>query len=191
MASKSGEKTVEEAFHEIQDLCDVHAFPRVVADSAKLLFKQQHEKLLFPSRRDRKAIIAACIFVGCRIHEVERTFKEIVAISKVDKKAVADCFKTLSREFDFTKQNGRGMSSAASIVRRFCNQLGLPAVIESAGMEIVKKIEEFGDLTGRNPISVASAAIYFASNAFGVPKSVKEIVAISRIADGTLRTSYK
>ncbi|KAL7005237.1 transcription initiation factor IIB [Cystobasidiomycetes sp. EMM_F5] len=190
VATKTGEKTLVDAFHDIQDLCDHIALPKTVADSAKALFKRQAEEKIFSKVRNLKAIIAACIFVGCREQRVERSFKEIVALSGVPKTEVAHCFSKISQTFGVASANVIE-SSAAAIVMRFCSQLGLPPAIQSAAGEVVRKMDEHGDLAGRSPISIASACLYFTSHAFGVGKSVKEIAAVASISDTTVRTAYR
>lgn len=58
--------------------------PKSIIDTSKQLFKRvDEEKLLKGKPQD--AIIAACIFIACRQGRVPRTFKEIVALSKVPK----------------------------------------------------------------------------------------------------------
>ena len=189
MSKNTGEATLIEAFQEIQHQCEQISLPKVVSDSAKQLFKRQEEERLLKGKR-RPAIIAACVFIACRDQRVERTFKEIVALTGVPKKEVAQCFMAMQRAFGVAAANVQE-SSGAGIVSRFCNHLGLPPSVQSATIEVVRKIDEFGVLAGRSPLSVASACLYFTSHAFGMGKSVKEIGTVAGISESTLRTSYK
>jgi transcription initiation factor TFIIB len=189
VSKNTGETTLIEAFQEIQHQCEQISLPKVVSDSAKQLFKRQEEERILKSKK-RPAIIAACIFIACRDQRVERTFKEIVALSGVSKSDIAACFSVMQRTFGVAAANVQ-QSSAAGIVNRFCNHLGLPPAIQSATIEVARNVDELGVLAGRSPLSVASACLYFTSHAFGMGKSVKEIGAVAGISDSTLRTSYK
>lgn len=189
VSSKSGEKTLIEAFSAIQDMCDQISLPRLVSDSAKQLFKRQEEEKLLKGKQ-QPAIVAACIFIACRDARVERSFKEIVALSGVPKKQIAQCFSRMSQTFGVSAANIQD-SSSAGLTARFCNHLGLPPAVQSATAEVVRKIDQFGSLAGRSPLSIASACVYFTSQAFGMAKSVKEICQVAGISDSTLRTSYK
>jgi len=189
VSKNTGETTLIEAFQEIQHQCEQISLPKVVSDSAKQLFKRQEEERILKSKK-RPAIIAACIFIACRDQRVERTFKEIVALSGVSKSDIAACFSVMQRTFGVAAANVQ-QSSAAGIVNRFCNHLGLPPAIQSATIEVARNVDELGVLAGRSPLSVASDCLYFTSHAFGMGKSVKEIGAVAGISDSTLRTSYK
>lgn len=193
---KSGEKLLVTAFNEIQHMCDQISLPRTVCDSAKQLFKRQDEEKLLKAK-PLNAICATCIFIACREQHVERSFKEIVALSGVPKLDIAKCYKKMSQAFGATSASnpsggsGTSAASAAGLVARFCNHLGLPPAVQSATSEVVRNIDEFGILAGRSPLSVASACVYFTSHAFGLGKSIKEITPIAGVSDSTLRLCYK
>jgi len=189
VSKNTGEQTLIDAFHEIQHMCDQIHLPRTVADSAKQLFKRQEEEKLLKGKGNN-AIIAACIFIACRDQKVERSFKEIVALSGVPKKLIAQCFSKLSQTFGVTAANVHD-SSAAGLVTRFCNHLGLPPALQSATAECVRKADDLGILAGRSPLSIASACVYFTSHVFGMGKSIKEISGVAGVSDSTIRTSYK
>jgi len=189
VSSRSGEKLLVEAFEQIQIQCDRISLPRVVSDSAKQLFKRQEEEKLLKAK-PQAAIIAACIFIACRDQRVERTFKEIVSLTNVPKKQIAQCFSKMSQVFGVQAANV-GDSSAAGIVSRFCNHLGLPPALQSATIEVVRKIDDLGILAGRSPLTIAAACVYFTSHAFGLGKSSKEIGKVASIGESTLKTAYK
>ena len=170
-------------------MCDQISLPRTVTDSAKQLFKRQEEEKLLKGKA-QNAIIAACIFIACRDQRVERSFKEIVSLSGVQKKLIAQCFSKMSQSFGVTAANVQD-SSAAGLVARFCNHLGLPPVVQTATTEVTRKIDDLGVLAGRSPLSIASACVYFTSHAFGLAKSVKDIATLTGVSESTLRISYK
>ena len=170
-------------------MCDQISLPRTVTDSAKQLFKRQEEEKLLKGKA-ANAVIAACIFIACRDQRVERSFKEIVALSGVPKKQIAQCFSRMSQSFGITAANVQD-SSAAGLVARFCNHLGLPPAVQTATAEVTRKIDDLGVLAGRSPLSIASACVYFTSHAFGLGKSVKEIGSVAGVSESTLRTSYR
>jgi transcription initiation factor TFIIB len=108
----------------------------------------------------------------------------------VPKKQIAQCFSKMSQVFGVQAANV-GDSSAAGIVSRFCNHLGLPPALQSATIEVVRKIDDLGILAGRSPLTIAAACVYFTSHAFGLGKSSKEIGKVASIGESTLKTAYK
>lgn len=205
-----GGRNLVAAYREIGNMCDVISLPKSIADTSKQLFKRvDEEKLLKGKPQD--AIIAACIFIACRQARVPRTFKEIVALTNVEKRvrpcfffppsppltilaqAIAQCFKVLERAFE-TSIPGAGpssSSSADSLITRYCNHLGLPVPVQRAAVFVVTRAGEEGILAGRSPITIAAACILFATALWGQPKSAKEIAAVAGVQDSTIRQSYK
>ena len=48
-----------------------------------------------------------------------------------------------------------------------------------------------GALAGRSPLSSAAACIFMAGHLMGAPKNAKEIMAVARVSDSTIRQAYK
>lgn len=199
VSTKAGDKTLSVAFASIATTCDQINLPRTVADSAKQLFRRQDEEKICRGK-SREAIEGACIFIACRLAGVARTFKEIQHLTQVDKKKLAECFKLLQAAFaptaaaDQATGDTSGLqvaSSAAHQVSRFCNHLGLPVFVEAVSKAVCIKVLDLGTLAGRSPITVAGAAIYFASHLIGMPKTANEVASVAGMADGTLRMAYR
>ncbi|WAQ83146.1 hypothetical protein PtA15_3A513 [Puccinia triticina] len=199
-AVKSGEKSIAAAFISIQDMCDTISLPRTVTDIAKQLYRRaDEEKLLRGKQAD--AVIAACIFIACRQSKVGRSFKEVVALTRVPKKQIGQCFKALSAAFETSAVGGGGALNTATgessgagaedLTARFCSHLGLPFYVQSGAKRIAILQRDLGILAGRSPISVASACIYFASHLYGCPKSAKDIAGVAGVSETTIKIAYR
>ncbi|KAI8580178.1 hypothetical protein K450DRAFT_163305, partial [Umbelopsis ramanniana AG] len=91
------ERTLLKAYEEISAMCDSISLSELVSDTAKQLYKRvEDEKLLRGKASD--AIIAACIFIACRQEKVDRTFRDICALTEVPKTQIAVCFKILQNK---------------------------------------------------------------------------------------------
>ena len=116
------------------------------------------------------------IMTVSRQEGVPRTFKEIVAVSTVNKRDIGRCFKIILKSHEDTKV---GLVDSGDFMSRFCGLLGLTREIQRAAMSIAKKASavfknvspyllKASDLElteGRSPVSVAAASIYMASQA--------------------------
>ena len=72
-ASAPRDRSLLDAFDSIQNKCDSIHLPRTVCDTAKQAYRRvEQEKLLRGKQTD--AIIAAAIYVACRVNRVPRTF---------------------------------------------------------------------------------------------------------------------
>jgi len=185
----TGGRDLKDAFATIAAMCEAISLPKSIVDSSKQLFKRADEERLLKGK-SVDAIIAACIFIACRQGRVPRTFKEIVALTSVSKKDIGACFKVLNRAFETTAQ-AASIATADSYVGRYCNHLGLAMPVQTVAVFIAHRIGEEGTLDGRNPITVASAAILFATTLLGQAKPAKEIAAVAGVQDGTIRAAYR
>lgn len=190
----SNAQKMQNAFRDISNMCDTISLPRTIVDTSKQLFKRvDEEKLLKGKPLD--AVIAACIFIACRQGRVPRTFKEICALTNVEKKDIGRCFKAIEQAFETAVPGATAStpapSSAEALITRFCNHLGLPVPVQQAALTVVIKVNEDGILAGRSPITIAGACIYFATHLWGQGKSGKEIALVAGVQESTIRVAYK
>ncbi|POW04306.1 hypothetical protein PSTT_10490 [Puccinia striiformis] len=165
-AVKSGEKNIASAFLSIQDMCDTISLPRTVTDIAKQLYRRaDEEKLLRGKQVD--AIIAACIFIACRQSKVGRSFKEIVALTRVPKKQIGQCFKALQRLISGFRTTFKVVLK--ELLSNNVTSVSLPVVVPS----------------------VLQALVYFASYLYGLPKNAKDIAAVAGVSEVTIKIAYR
>jgi len=205
VSQRSGEKTLAEGFRAIQDMCEVISLTRHTTDTPKQLYKRVYEEKILKGKPN-DAVVAACIFVACRQARVPRTFQEIVNLTGVEKKKVAACFKILKLKFENTGiaapaptstsdtgavSSGQIAAAAEDIVIRFSSNLALPPYVSSAACEVCRKVTDLGVLAGRNPVTIATACIFFTAALFGTPKAAKDVAAVGGMAESTIRHGYR
>lgn len=116
-----GTKGLLTAYKEVGALCDAIGIPKNVSDTAKHLFKMVHDAGAFRGK-SQESIIAGCIFIACRQCKVDRTFREIFALTKVSKAEIGRIFKALEKFFaaqnqqkvDHAEQTGGKFKSKAN-----------------------------------------------------------------------------
>lgn len=181
-----GERNLVQAFKEIGAMCDSISLAKTVSDTAKQLYKRvEDEKLLRGKSGD--AIIAACIFIACRQEKVGRTFREICALTRVPKKEIGRCYKSLQAKL----QTNTSIMNSEDLMLRFCSNLQLPNYVQKAGIDLVKRAKEVGTLAGKSPISVAAACIYMVSYLYHMPKSTRDIAHVAGVSEVTIKSAYK
>ena len=137
--------------------------------------------------RSNDAIASACLYIACRQEGVPRTFKEIVAVSTINKKEIGRCFKLILKALETSVD----LITTSDFMFRFCSNLGLANRVQKAATHIAEKAGQLDIVCGRSPVSVAAAAIYMATQASGDPKSAAEIGEILGVAEITIRQAYK
>eukprot|EP00794_Sanderia_malayensis_P016158 gene16158-17781_t len=180
------DRSLLNAFREINTMADRINLPAKIGDRAKSLFKQVHDQKTLKGRSN-DAIASACLFIACRQEGVPRTFKEICAISKFSRKEIGRCFKLILRALETSVD----LITSGDFMSRFCSNLGLPASVQRAASYIARKAVELDLVPGRSPVSVAAATIYLASQASEEKKTQREIGDIAGVAEVTIRQSYR
>lgn len=104
------------AYKEIGAHCDAIALPRSVNEAAKALYKKVDDAKAFRGK-SQEAIIAGIIFIACRHGNQPRTFAEIFALTKVEKKDIGRVFKALEKFFANPKNEAK-TSAAGKLVTK-------------------------------------------------------------------------
>lgn len=182
----SADRTLLNAFREINQMADRLNLPKMVADRANTLFKQVFDTKSLKGRSN-DAVCSACMYIACRQEGVPRTLKEICAVSKVSKKEIGRVFKLILK----TLETNVELITTGDFMSRFCSNLGLPPKVQRAATHIARKAVDTYLVPGRSPVSVAAAAIYMASQASEDKKTQKEIGDIAGVAEVTIRQAYK
>lgn len=196
-----GERNILTAFRDISTMCDAGSLPKTIGDTAKQLYKRSEEEKLLRGK-PLEAVIAACIFIACRKNRVPRTFREICQLTRVSKKVLGQCYKTLEQHFNLSvasNQPVNGLSSHAGQVKnapedllsRFINHLDLPPNVLGVCRDVIIAAREHGIADGRSPISIAGGAIYFTCHLLGKVKSARDISAVAGVSEGTIKLVYR
>ncbi|CAN9513462.1 unnamed protein product [Ophioblennius macclurei] len=182
----SSDRTMLSAFREISNMANRINLPISIVDRTNNLFKLLYEQKSLKGK-PTDAIASACLYVACRQEGVPRTFKEICAVSKFSKKEIGRCFKLIVKALEMSME----LITTGDFMSRFCSNLDLSKQVERAATFIAGKAVELDLVPGRSPISVATAAIYMASQVSGDKKSKKEIGDIAGVADTAIRQAYR
>ncbi|KAH7139375.1 transcription initiation factor-like protein iib [Dendryphion nanum] len=203
-------KNLQSAYGQISTLCESSNIPKVVADTTKLLYKKADDGKIFKGK-SQDAIIAGCILIACRQHDVPRSFREIFKLTSVSKKEIGRTFKALEsylhkkiqEENSSSKTAGSGAAlnsasfkhtkstEASELIGRACNKLGLDQLTSIVAQECAAKVTSLGVAAGRSPLSITGACIYLIAHLMNQGRSPKQIGDVVDVSDGTIRTAYK
>lgn len=214
-ASGPRDRSLLDAFDSIQNKCDSIHLPRTVCDTAKQAYRRvEQEKLLRGKQTD--AIIAAAIYVACRVNRVPRTFPEVCALTSARKQQVARCFREMKEAFGLNATGSgsidgadtsadaavasKGTGGAAplglavgatDLVARYCNHLGLDMSIVRVTEAVTMRIHDLGFLAGRSPITIAAASIYLVTLLVDEQRTARRISVAAGVSDVTIKHSFK
>jgi len=194
-SNNAADKYLMNGFREIAIQCDRASLPDSIVSRAKLRFKNVYEAKCLRNR-SVAAISAACIFIACREEGVERSFKEVVSISRVPKKEIGRCFKIIISnlpELAGAKNKSNDVVTPTAFMDRFCSRLGVSRTTSMCAINIADQVRKLDLAAGKNPLTITAAAIFMASMAS--PKEdhrkLSEICDTCGIAESTVKNTYK
>jgi len=188
-SQNSSDRTLNIGYKEISAMADRIYLQQSIVTRAQTCYKQLIESGKYRSK-NRAAVAASCIHIACRQEGVPRSFKEIVAISNVEKTELGRTFKKVLKALESSVE----IIKSGDFMARFCGNLELPHSVRKCSEHVANKAVELNIVAGRSPVSVAAAAIYLASQASPAPENKKtkeEIAAISGVSDATIKQTYK
>lgn len=189
-AMSSTNRTLLGAFRDINEIADRVGLPRTITDQAASYFRQVHEQRRLRNR-PRLAVASGCIYVACKVQSAPRSFKELSSISGIQASDIAKCYKNIVKVIDASELELSVHVDSGDFMSRFCSNLGLSVEVQRIATHIAAIAKEKSITDGRNPTSIAAAAIYMASQASDTKRSQREISEVAGCAESTIKHSYR
>ncbi|MGC9079421.1 MAG: transcription initiation factor IIB [Nanopusillaceae archaeon] len=185
-STSSYERNLKLAQQELKRISSFLQLPKQVEETALRLYLEAVEKGLIRGRSIEN-VVAACVYIACRMHDVARTIDEITNAANIHKKELGRTYKHLVQAL------GLKISpiDVVEYVHRFSSLLNLPPEVVATAVEIVEKAKQADITAGRGPAGVAAAAIYLACVKHGIQKTQKDIAEVAGITEVTIRNRYK
>ena len=191
------EKSQYDEFQRIQIIAHNAGLPKLIIDDAVRYHKNISEAKTFRGL-NRDGIIAASIYVACRVNLYPRTAKEIASIFNLDNtSATKGCKNALSiiNGLEFNMENNEkinlGKTTPSSFTDRYCSKLGINTELTNLCKFIAIRIEKNNLIPENTPHSIAAGIIYFISDICSLNISKKNISAISEISEVTINKCFK
>jgi len=182
----SVDRNLAQAMAELDRLTDKIVVPSSVKEQAALIYRKALDKGLVRGR-SILAIAAASLYAACRFTQTPRTLKEVTAASMVKKKDVARCYRLLLRDLNIRMP----VPDPIRLVPKIASKCNIDEKTQQIAIDILKKAGKQGAIAGKDPMGLASAAIYIACVLEGEKKTQKEIAEVAGVTEVTVRNRYK
>jgi transcription initiation factor TFIIB len=132
-------------------------------------------------------MIAASLYLACRVHQVPRPLEEVCDQIHITRKELSLCVRLIIRYLDLKIP----FSSPIDFIHRFGTELDLPGEAKKKAIDILTLAKEQRLTIGKDPKGMAAAAIYVASILTGARRTQLEIARTARVTEVTVRNRYK
>ena len=191
------EKSQYDEFQHITIMAQNEGISKMIIDCALRYHKMISEHKTYRGL-NRDGIIAASIYIACRVNGYSRTAKEIAKIFNLDTaSATRGCKNAMSiiNELDSTKINSDKIkyidTKPVSFIERYCSKLNINKELTKLCEFIALMIEQRKLMPENTPHSVAAGIIYFVVQEFKLNINKKSINNVSEISEVTITKCYK
>jgi len=180
------DRNLARAMSELDRITSQLSVPRPVKEASAILYRRTVERRLIRGR-SIEAMIAACVYAGCRLRQVPRTLDEIAHHSRINRKELGRCYRLLLRKLDMRVP----ISQPADFVPRFAQSLSVSSRVQRRAINILDLAKTRGITAGKDPTGLAAATLYIASIQEGERRTQREIANVARVTEVTVRNRYK
>ena len=182
----SQDRNLSIAMSEMQRLSSQLGIPHDVRETAALIYRKA---LITKIVRGRsiEAVVAATIYLACRIHRIPRPLDEIVAETNVGRKKVGYAVRLVVSRVNINVP----LPSAKDLIPRLSSDLMLEGRTVKRATEIINQAKESYVTIGKAPGGIAGAALYIAGILEEDRRTQREIAHASRVTEVTIRNRYK
>ena len=185
------------AFQYINLMASNAGIPKMIVDEACAYHNQISGHQTFRGL-NKDGIIAASIYIACRIENYPRTAKEISRMFHLDSTSATKGCRTAMTIINELEQNKVNISqikytntTPSSFIPRYTSHLNMASDYIKLANFIAMKIEKSNMIPEHTPNSVAAGIIYLISNEFELNISKKDIQQVSDISEVTINKCYK
>jgi len=144
---------------EIEDILNYCNLPKEIAKSAIALFKRVYDGENLDDYED-DTIACVCIHIASGLGYPQSLEQDLYKKAGIKKREKDECLKLILRDLDTSVDR----ITSGRLITKFCSDLDLSKVVESAIIYIARKAVEIIEIIRQNlPISVVAAAIYMTS----------------------------
>ena len=182
----SVDRNLAQAMSELDRLSGKVSISPPIKEKAALVYRKALDKGLVRGR-SISAIAAASVYAACRKSGLPRTLREIAEASLVDKKDVARCYRLLLHELDFHMP----ISDPLTYVSKIAEKNGVSGKTQGAAIQILSDARRNRVSAGKDPMGMASAALYIACLQNNEKITQKDIAEAAGVTEVTVRNRYK
>ncbi|MHA1237944.1 MAG: transcription initiation factor IIB [Candidatus Odinarchaeia archaeon] len=182
----SKRRNLAHAMSEMQRLASQMGISRDIMETAAVLYRKVIERGLTRGR-SIDAMIAASLYLACRMHGLPRPLDEMEQYSRFDRKELGYCVRTILTKLGLKVPRPR----STDFISRFGTELGVSAKTQRRAIEILEAARKKGLTSGKDPTGLAAAALYIASILEGERRTQSEVSRVVAVTEVTVRNRYR
>ena len=192
------EKSQYDEFQRITVMAQNGGIPKLIIDDAIRYHKKISEFEQTFRGENKDGLIAASIYISCRINNYPRTAKELASIFLLDVTSSTRGCKNaqiiinhLEKDMDTKEKTTFCKTKPDAFIERYCSRLNINQELTKVCQFISMKIEKNNFMQENTPHSIAAGIIYFIAQTCNLNISKKDVKNISKISEVTINKCFK
>lgn len=192
------EKSQYEEFQRITVMAQNSGIPKLIIDDAIRYHKKISEYEQTFRGENKDGLIAASIYLSCRINNYPRTAKELAIVFNLDvKSATRGCknaqtiINDIEKDMDTKEKTSFCKTKPEAFIERYCSRLNINTELTNLCKFISMKIEKNNLMPENTPHSIAAGVVYYIAQFCKLNISKRDIKNISEISEVTINKCYK
>lgn len=192
------EKSQYDEFQRITLMAQNAGIPKLIIDHAIRYHKKvcEYEQTFRGDNKD--GLIAASIYIACRVNNYPRTAKELATIFHLDVTSATHGCKNaqviineLEKDVENDEKTNFHKTKPDAFIERYCSRLNINKELTQVAKFIAIKIEKDNLMPENTPHSIAAGIVYFIAQICKLNISKKDVKVISEISEVTINKCYK
>jgi transcription initiation factor TFIIB len=180
------ERNLRHGLGEIDRMASALGLPTSIRETASVVYRRViSENLLIG--RSVESVSAAALYAATRQSSSARSLDGIVGVARIDKQSIGRTYRHINRELGLEIEP----PDPTNHLPRLCSMLDLSTEIEQQSRELLETAIAAEEISGKNPVGLAAAAVYAGSllcNEKVTQKAVSEAASVSKV---TIRNRYQ
>lgn len=188
--SSSVEKSTSQALQVLDEIAARLELPENIKEEASKIYREAAHRGLTRGR-SIEAMVAAVIYIACRLAELPYTIDSIV---KVLRSPEGEAKREVSRNYRLLVKDLKinlPVVEAERFVPSIASSLHLPESVVVEAIKILREAKKRGIPSGKDPSGLAAAAVYLAALRQGYRKTQKDVAVVAGVTEVTVRNRYK
>ncbi|WP_267643998.1 transcription initiation factor IIB [Haloarchaeobius amylolyticus] len=156
--------------------------PASVRDRAASLFRESQSRGLLPGRSVH-SFTAASVYAACRCFDLPRTLQEVESVARCDRSALRNAYRVMNIELGLEVTP----PSPSAFIPKLASRFAVSSSTRHQAVQFAQELESAGKAIGKQPVGVAAACLYEASQQTGERLVQTELADEAGVSAPTIR----
>ena len=184
--SRSHIRNLRIALRELRRIASQLELCEEIAEAAATTYRKALKADLIRGR-SIESMVAAALYIAARQYNNPIMLKDIEKQINADRKVIARCFRLYVQELNIKPTP----VNPALLVAKLCDELELTTQTQNEAVKILEESKSKRLDVGKNPMSIAAAAIYIAGIRTGERRTQQQVAKAAKTTPVTLRNRFR